>query len=317
MITKEIYKLIDTKLTDALKNRAGDPISVEVLPERADVSRFLAKRDTNYIFPVDAAVDLAISLDSRINTPVLIWGLHGSGKSTLAEQISLLCGRPSMRVQHSVDTEGSDIVGGWVLEGDRTVFHYGPLARAMKYGLVYIADEYDFGLPNVLAIYQAVLEGGSLFIKQAPEDMALITPHPDFRFIATGNTNGSGDETGLYQGTQIQNAANYSRFGMTIKLDYQKPEDEKNIIRKKIGGLPDGDLKQLMEFVQLVRKAYDDKTITNTISTREVLAIAKWAAIRGREAPAWSYGVECAFRNRMSSIDSAAIKSIADRVFGT
>ena len=28
------------------------------------------------------------------------------------------------------------------------------------------------------------------------------------------NTNGSGDETGLYQGTLIQNSANYDRFGM-------------------------------------------------------------------------------------------------------
>jgi cobaltochelatase CobS len=245
---------------------------LEVLADRTDNTKdFVSAPDPNYVFPVENAISLAIALDGRVRVPILLWGLHGSGKSTLAEQVCVKLNRPCIRVQHSVDTEASDIVGQWTLEGDKTAFHYGPLARAMRDGLAYIADEYDFALPNVLAVYQAVLEGNPLFIKQAPEDMALVRPHPDFRFIATGNTNGSGDETGLYQGTQIQNAANYSRFGITIKIDYQSPDAEKEIISKRVGTIPEADLSNLMEFVKLVRTAYDDKTITNTVSTREII----------------------------------------------
>jgi cobaltochelatase CobS len=317
MNLQQANKVFDAKLSDAWRNGKGEPIEIEVLPKRTDgTESFLAVRDENYVFPTQDALSLAMALDSRVNTPVLLWGFHGSGKSTLAEQVCCLTNRPCIRVQHSVDTEASDIVGQWTLEGNKTAFHYGPLARAMRDGLAYIADEYDFALPNVLAVYQAVLEGAPLFIKQAPEEMAIVKPHPDFRFIATGNTNGSGDETGLYQGTQIQNAANYSRFGVTIKIDYQSPENEKMILNKRIGDIPTQDLNNLMQFVKLVREGYEDRNITNTISTREIITVAKLAILKGRDGPNWEYAIAHAFLNRMSTVDSAAIKQISQRVFG-
>jgi cobaltochelatase CobS len=317
MKTAKANEIFGVRQSEKTKNGRGEPIMLEVLADRTDNTKdFVSAPDPNYVFPVENAISLAIALDGRVRVPVLLWGLHGSGKSTLAEQVCVKLNRPCIRVQHSVDTEASDIVGQWTLEGDKTAFHYGPLARAMRDGLAYIADEYDFALPNVLAVYQAVLEGGPLFIKQAPEDMALVRPHPDFRFIATGNTNGSGDETGLYQGTQIQNAANYSRFGITIKIDYQSPDAEKEIISKRVGTIPEADLSNLMEFVKLVRTAYDDKTITNTVSTREIITVARLAILRGKEGPNWTYAIEHAFTNRMSTIDSAAINQIRQRVFG-
>ena len=315
--TNDANKIFGVRLSKETKNGKGDPIKLEVLPDRTDgTANFVAQEDKDYVFPIEDAVSVAMALDRRVRVPILLWGLHGSGKSTLAEQVCQRTNRPSIRVQHSVDTEASDIVGQWTLEGDKTAFHYGPLARAMRDGLVYIADEYDFALPNVLAVYQAVLEGNPLFIKQAPEDMAMVKPHQDFRFVATGNTNGSGDETGLYQGTQIQNAANYSRFGITIKIDYQNPEGEKQIIGKRVGAMPSADMDSLMEFVKLVRAGYDDKSITNTISTREIIMVARLAILKGKDGPNWDYAVSHAFTNRMSTIDAGAINSIAQRVFG-
>lgn len=317
MLTKPVTEIFGVRASDALKNNLDQIIEVEVLPDRTDgTEKFLVEEDAGYVFNMNTALTLVEALDARAKEPVLIHGLHGSGKSTLAEQVSRKLNRPSMRVQHSSATEPSDIVGGWVLEGNKTVFHYGPLARAMIAGLVYIGDEYDFALPNVLAVYQAVLEGGNLFIKEAPESMALVKPHPDFRFIATGNTNGSGDETGLYQGTQIQNAANYSRFGTTIKVDYQTPEVEAKIVKNKVGELPELDIDQLMEFVSKVRTAYSQRTITNTVSTREIISIANKAVLRGRDRPDWKHGISVGFTNRMSSSDAGAIQQIVDRIFG-
>lgn len=317
MLTKPVTDIFNWKKDDKLLDNEGKVIEVEVLPDRTDETKnFLAKEDADYIFSVEPTLDLVQALDSRLREPVLIHGFHGSGKSTLAEQGCLKCNRPSLRVQHSSATEPSDIVGGWVLEGNKTVFHYGPLARAMINGLVYIGDEYDFALPNVLAVYQAVLEGGNLFIKEAPENMAVVKPHDDFRMIMTGNTNGSGDETGLYQGTQIQNAANYSRFGTTIKINYLSEEIEAQIVRKKIGELPDLDIDQLMDFVVKIRSAYEQRTITNTISTREILSIAKKAVMKGRDRPNWKHGISAGFTNRMSTSDAGAIMQIVNRIFG-
>lgn len=316
MNTKRANDIFGVRLSNDTKNGKGEAILLEVLPDRTDgTQEFLAVEDPNYVMPLQDAITVAMALDSRVRLPVLLHGLHGSGKSTLAEQVCTKTNRPCIRVQHSVDTEASDIVGMWALEGDRTVFHYGPLARAMRDGLVYIADEYDFALPNVLAVYQAVLEGNALFIKQAPEDMAIVKPHPDFRFIATGNTNGSGDETGLYQGTQIQNAANYSRFGVAIKINYQDEQSEREILTKRIGEIPNDDLNSLMDFVRLTRKAFNEKTITNTLSTREIINIARLSILKGREGPNWKYGIKHGFTNRMSTIDAGAITNIAQRVF--
>lgn len=315
--TEQANKIFGVRLGAETKNGRGEPIQIQVLPDRTDASAaFVPQAYDWYVFPMEQAITLACALDERVASPVLIWGFHGSGKSTLAEQVCAKTNRPCIRVQHSVDTEGSDIVGQWVLEGDKTVFQYGPLARAMRDGLVYIADEYDFALPNVLAIYQAVLEGAPLFIKQAPEDMAVVKPHKDFRFVATGNTNGAGDETGLYQGTQIQNAANYSRFGVTMKIDYQKPEAEAEIIKKRIGEFATQDMENFTKFIGLVREAYEKKTITNTISTREIVNIARWAILKGTDGPNWTFAIDHAFLNRMSSIDAAAIRNIMQRVFG-
>lgn len=317
MKTEAANKIFDVRLTNVTKNGLGDPIQLEVLEDRVDESKNLVPAiDPNYVFPLEDSVNIAMALDQRVKSNILLWGYHGSGKSTLAQQVCARTNRPAIRVQHSVDTESSDVVGQWVLVGGETKFIYGPLARAMISGLVYIADEYDFALPNVLAVYQAVLEGAPLFIKQAPEDMATIVPHPDFRFIATGNTNGAGDETGLYQGTQIQNAANYSRFGLTVKVEYQDASGESAIITKRIGEIPDVDLKNLMEFAKLVREGYDNKSITNTLSTREIIEIAKLAILKGRDGPNWDFAVNHAFNNRMSTIDAAAVRQIMQRVFG-
>ncbi|MER9496479.1 AAA family ATPase, partial [Mesorhizobium sp. M0320] len=159
-------------------------------------------------------------------------------------------------VQHTAHTEESHVLGQYVVrtkmakhdvisgDGTRhevekpmsvTEFQLGPLPLAMIEGAVYCADEYDFAMPQVVALYQPVLEGKALVIKDAPPEYRLIKPHPEFRIVATGNTNGTGDETGLYQGTLIQNAANYSRFKITEEVTYMEPKIEETVISGQAG----------------------------------------------------------------------------------
>src|SRR5690606_3664152 len=119
--------------------------------------------------------------------------------------------------------------------------------------------------------YQPVLEGKALVIKEADAANRIIKPHPNFRFVATGNTNGSGDETGLYQGTNIQNAANYDRFNMVLEIKYMSPEKEVQIIMKQ-SGIAKGDAEKMVDFASRIREQYSSAKLSAPISPRTLIA---------------------------------------------
>ncbi|GAL23058.1 putative porphyrin biosynthetic protein [Vibrio maritimus] len=136
----------------------------------------------------------------------------------------------------------------------------------MKYGWVYLADEYDMGHPQSMMVYQPVLEGKALIIKEAPADSEwrMIQPHPNFRFVATGNTNMAADETGIYQGTNIQNGANAERFGVVEQIPFMPKKQETQVVSAQ-GGISTDDAQRLVDFAAKVRDAYDAKKIRTPI----------------------------------------------------
>jgi cobaltochelatase CobS len=243
--------------------------------------------------------------------PLYVYGHKGSGKSKLLEQIAARTGRPFVRVQHTVNTEGSHIVGQWVVRNGQTEYEWGPLALAMMNGWTYCADEFDFALPSVLSIYQAVLEGEPLYVNDAPADRRLVRPHPDFRFVATGNTNGGGDETGLYQGTSMQNAAAFDRFGVTLCKNYMEAKAETHMLMKA-ANLVKGDATRLVKFGTLVRDAYAAAKISDLISPRALINAARIGLVLA----SFVKGLELAFINKLSTGDRNVVNSIAQRVFG-
>ncbi|NOV31223.1 AAA family ATPase [Methylomonas sp. ZR1] len=181
-----VFKLGSTK---AALNGNGDPIMITVFARSKGSDEIMIPDiDENFVFDIDILKNILLGF--AINRPILLWGHAGTGKSSLFEQVCARTNRPLIRVQHTIGTEESHIVGQWTVRDGATVFELGPLAVAMKEGHIYMADEYDFGMPSVLAVYQSVLEGKSLVIKEADAANRVIRPHPNFRFVATGNTNG-------------------------------------------------------------------------------------------------------------------------------
>ena len=303
----EVFNLGMVKEALSLK---GQPIPITMLTaHKADNQALVPEKSDEYIYDIDELKNCILALEKRI--PLYIWGHKGSGKSDLAEQICARLNRPFMRVQHSANTEESHIVGQWVVRGGNTEFELGPLPMAMKNGWVFCADEYDFALPSVLAVYQAVLEGKSLIIKEADAANRIIKPHPNFRFIATGNTNGSGDETGLYQGTNLQNSANYDRFGMVINKKYLSRKDESMILQKKVKLVP-ADADKMAEFAALVRESYDAGKISDTISPRTLIYAADIGIARGN----FHQGLQCSFINKLTAVDREVCSGLAQRIFG-
>lgn len=289
-------------------NLQGQPIPITVLGDPVD-PEMVPDVDDGHVYDLEVLKNALLAIEMVM--PLYVWGHAGTGKTTVLEQICARTRRAMLRVQHTANTEECHILGQWTAVGGETKFELGPLALAMKRGWVYLADEYDFAMPSVLAVYQPVLEGKSLVIKEADEKNRIIRPHPDFRFFATGNTNGSGDETGLYQGTAIQNSANYDRFNMVIQMHYMKPEFETRILMNQ-AGISEVDAKKIVEFASRVRETYDGNRISNTISPRTLISIAKLGMFRG----SYRAGIGLSFTSKLSRVDREVVDGLAQRLFG-
>lgn len=288
----------------------GEAIQITVVQPSTEFADMVPDIDPNYVFNIDVLKTLLLGIELRI--PVYLWGHAGTGKTTIYEQIAARTGRAMLRVQHTANMEEEHVIGGWRLRDGKTVFDLGPLALAMKHGWIYMADEYDFGRPEVLSLYQPVLEGKPLIIKEADAANRVIRPHPGFRFVATGNTNGQGDETGLYQGTTMQNAANYERFGIVEQMPYMESSMEALLVHQQ-AQIPLEDAKKLISFATSIRNEFESSKLSNPISPRSLIYAARIGMIRS----SYLIGLEKAYMNRLSSVDREAVRGFAVRVFGT
>lgn len=310
-----MHKVFGMRASKKTENAKGQQIQVTVLTAWSEEQQdYIGDTDPNHVW--DAELLRTINMGVELNIPTLLWGFHGTGKSSNFEQYAANTKRPYIRVQHTVSTEEAHILGQYVVksrDGERVMeFEPGPLAYAMRHGLIYLADEYDFALPSVTSVYQPVLEGKALIIKEAPPEWRIVRPHPNFRFWATGNTNGSGDETGLYQGTQIMNAANYSRFGITEQVSYMDADTEKTVVQKQAGVHPE-DAAKIVMFAGNVRQAYAKGELSVTVSPRELINAGRIGVATGLD---WRNGLRKAYINRLPSTDRKAVDDFAQRVFG-
>lgn len=326
------HELFELGTSAAALSAKGQPIPIKILEGHDPVSAdFLADIDKSYVFNIDLLKKVIIGFE--LNMPTYLWGFHGTGKTTILQQAAARTRRPFIRVQHTINMQESDVLGQWTvrskpveveeLDGSGvkhkvvkqqsvTEFQLGPLPMAMINGWVYCADEYDFAMPSVTAVYQPVLEGQPLLIKDAPPHFRKIIPHPNFRFVATGNTNGIGDETGLYQGTLVQNAANYSRFAITEEVEYMDAKIETAILQSKTG-IDSASAGKIVKMANEVRKLFRDGKITMTISPRELIRCASLGIAYGGN---WTLGMELAFANRLSRVDKKVVQEYMQRVFG-
>ncbi|MFW8217024.1 AAA family ATPase, partial [Klebsiella pneumoniae] len=130
---------------------------------------------------------------------------------------------------------------------------YGPLAVAMREGHLLLINEVDLADPAELAGLNDVLEGRPLVIAQNGGE--IIKPHPMFRVVVTGNSTGSGDASGLYQGGMMQNLAAMDRYRFT-KVGYADEEAELSILGRVTPKLPENVRKGMVRIANQVRKLF-------------------------------------------------------------
>ena len=87
--------------------------------------------------------DLVTVVKSNEFYPVFITGLSGNGKTLMAEQVCAQLKRECIRVNVSVETDESDLIGSNTLIDGNVLFRDGPVITAMKRGAILLCLEKD------------------------------------------------------------------------------------------------------------------------------------------------------------------------------
>lgn len=111
--------------------------------EQATVEQALEKHVVGrepYYLPVGEEVGL-FEAAYRGKLPVMLKGPTGCGKTRFIEYMAWRLNRPLITVACHEDLSATDLVGRFLLEGDETVWHDGPLTTAVKHGAICYLDE--------------------------------------------------------------------------------------------------------------------------------------------------------------------------------
>ena len=281
----------------------------------ASRSRFVPVVDSHYVFRKEILRDVLAWLAEPSGDGLYLSGPTGCGKSSLICQIAARLNLPVQRVNAHARLEVTDLIGHFTVVNGSMSFVDGPLATAMKGGHLFLLDELDVLDPATTAGLNTILGGGPLSIPQTGE---VIDPQPGFRFVATGNTCGAGDRSGLYQGTLRQNLAFMDRFWV-VSVPYPDADLEKTILRSTCPCLPELIRDKMIEIANEIRRLFmggngDGAAIGVTLSTR---SLVRWAqlAIRFSGAPL-TYSLDRALTFRAEPGTRESILQIVQRHFG-
>ncbi len=269
-------------------------------------------KDPHYIFRPQHLQRTLYALVT--NQREYIQGHTGSGKTTLVEQVAAHLNWPFIRINFDSEITRMDLIGRDTLvpseDGDKVVssFEDGMLPTAMSGPYICCFDELDFVRPDVAYVMQAALEGNGLRITEDGD--RIVRPHPMFRMFGTGNTVGQGDEHGMYQGARPQSIAFLDRFTIWDKIEYLKPKEREELVKRQYPALGESERKTILQYVTEHLEAFEQGKVIQPISPRGMLAICKATLMLGNVKEALYMTV----LDRANAEDRATFKGLVNRV---
>jgi cobaltochelatase CobS len=287
-----------------------------VVPAYSVNTELVPDLDESYCFDHDTT--LAILVAFAYNRRLLIQGYHGTGKSTHIEQVAARLNWPCIRINLDSHISRIDLIGQdaiVVRDGMQvTEFREGLLPWALQNPCALVFDEYDAGRPDVMFVIQRVLEvDGKMTLL---DQNRVIHPHPAFRLLATANTIGLGDTTGLYHGTQQINQGQLDRWNLMAVLNYLTPEAELEIVASKVPAYNDKKgrerIASMIMVADLTRSGFMAGDISTVMSPRTVITWAENAEIFKDLAIAF----RMTFLNKCDELERPAVAEYYQRCFG-
>ena len=279
----------------------------------------------DYVFKNEHLRDVLAYLSNPHGDALYLTGPTGSGKTSLICQIAARLNWPVQQVTCHGRLELNDLTGQFMLVNGSMSYVHGSLSQAVRDGHLLILNEIDLMDPSELAGLNDIIEGQPLVIPQNGGE--VIKVHPKFRMIATGNSAGQGDQSGLYQGVMQQNLAFMDRFRL-MEVGYPEASIEKSILQSvltSMGVSYDTVMENLTEkMIQVaneIRRLFVGGTdgageLSVTMSTRTLLRWTNLMIAYKRAPNALAYSLDRALTLRAEPAQREAIHRIAQDIFG-
>jgi nitric oxide reductase NorQ protein len=174
--------------------------------------------------------------------PVMLKGPTGSGKTRFVEHMAWRLERPLITVACHEDLSATDLVGRFLLEGEETVWHDGPLTRAVRNGAICYLDEVVEARKDTIVIIHPLTDDR----RRLPIEKrgTVLDAPPDFMLVVSYNPGYQSILKDLKQSTR-------QRF-VALEFDYPPPELEVEIVARE-GGVDEPVARDLVLIGQKVR----------------------------------------------------------------
>jgi nitric oxide reductase NorQ protein len=161
--------------------------------------------------------------------PVMLKGPTGCGKTRFVEHMAWRLGRPLITVACHEDLSATDLVGRFLLEGEETVWHDGPLTAAVRHGAICYLDEVVEARKDTVVIIHPLTDDR----RRLPVEKrgTILDAPPDFMLVVSYNPGYQSILKDLKQSTR-------QRF-VALEFDYPPPEMEAEIVAREGGVRPE------------------------------------------------------------------------------
>lgn len=192
----------------------------------------------------------------EMNEPVMLIGPAGTGKNVICKQVAKILNL-NFYFSNAV-TQEYKLTGFIDANG---IYQETEFYKAFKHGGVFMLDEIDASIPEVLVILNAAIANRYFDFPNGK-----IEAHEDFRVIAAGNTYGLGASY-QYVGRNQLDAASLDRFAQ-VEINYS--ERIENSLTKDT---------DLINFIRKFRKACQDNGNNHIVSYRTITRLDKMAHV--------------------------------------
>lgn len=209
----------------------------------------------NIYFPSANEIEL---FETCFNTqlPLLLKGPTGCGKSQLVEFMAEKLNRPLIKVACNEDTNAADLLGRFLIQSGETVWHDGPVTRAIKTNAILYLDEFAEAREDVvIALHPLTDHRREIYLDKINQ---TCKASDSFMLVISYNP-------GYQNGLKEIKPSTKQRF-VALSMNYLSPQKEIQLLFE----LTHIDLKIAQSVVELGHKIRQKKEfiLEETVSTR-------------------------------------------------